>query len=473
MKHDLYEMLNKWKANDFLRNSLLFVIASFITKTISFLSMPVFTRLMSASEYGEVSNFFLWGQLLSTFICFQLSSSLVSAKVNRGEHRFDSYMAGIIRVCSVSAGCFFIVFLVFRTSICRIAEIKSDYFVLLYIYAFNLCLVNMYSGYCVAAGKPKEKVLFSVVYSVFIVGFGLFFTWKSNSKSLGRIIGNTIVCVAFILYVLIYFYKKPMDGRIEWSRDVKFGLKFGLPLIPHLIANYINGNIDRIFIIKELGNSQQGIYSVAYSLGIVVLAFADACADAWNPWYYKKTKAKSAAEINKYFLLYTVTMSMVFISLMMSAPELMRMMSSKEYWSGAACVNYIAFGIFFLFLYRFPLSYEQLYGNTNYVAPATITAALLNILLNRMLIPVFGIEGAAFATAVSYFLLWILHEIAARKMIRGYNIKISIYSISILIVFSGFVLSELLRDMVGIRYGIIVLCYICYFIYLKLTLKHV
>lgn len=470
MRYDLKKVVNKLKINDFLKNSILFVIASFITKAISFLSMPIFTRMMSAFEYGEVSNFFLWGQLLSTFLCLQLSSGLVSAKMNRGENRFDSYMAGMIRAGSFFAGVFFAICFIFRFPICKIAEIKPDYFILLYIYAFSLCLVNMYSGYCIAVGKAKERALFSVIYSAFTVVFGLYFTWQCDLKSMGRIMGNTIVCTAVSVYILVYFYRRPLDNRKEFIRDIRFGLKFGLPLIPHLIANYINGNIDRIFIIKELGSGQQGVYSVAYSLGIVVLAFADACADAWNPWYYKKTRERSGEEIKRYFLFYTVTVSIIFNSLMLLSPELMRLMSSKEYWSGTACVNYIAFGIFFLFLYRFPLSYEQLCGNTNYVAPATIATALLNILLNRIWIPEFGIEGAAFATAVSYMVLWLLHEIAARKIMKGYNIRIAEYRASVFIVFSGFISAELLRDMAVIRY-LVILCYcIGYLFYIKFAL---
>jgi len=95
---------------------------------------------------------------------------------------------------------------------------------------------------------------------------------------------------------------------------------------------------------------------------------------------------------------------------------------------------------------------------------------LLNILLNRIWIPEFGIEGAAFATAVSYMVLWLLHEIAARKIMKGYNIRIAEYRASVFIVFSGFISAELLRDMAVIRY-LVILCYcIGYLFYIKFAL---
>jgi len=324
-----------------------------------------------------------------------------------------------------------------------------------------------------ATNKVKTKVIFAVASAVLFVVSGIVLVTVNENKSYGRIWGYFIAYVIIAVFVLFYFLKLYGKSNKKFKSDLSYALSFSIQLIPHILANLVNGRIDIFFIMQYAGENQVGIYSVAYSVGGIALTFAGAATDAWTPWYYDQTREENDKVIARYYKVYTLTIGMCFFGVMMLSQEIMNIMAPLEYGAGIECIPYISIGIYFLFMYRFPLCYEQLLGNTKYVAPATIIAAAVNVLLNAVWIPDFGINGAAFATSVSYAMLWIFHEIVARFIVRNYNIHIidSVISFSVvLIAFIVMVFTDINR---WIRYMIIVTISMLYLVYIfKLMRKN-
>ncbi|MBO5239347.1 MAG: oligosaccharide flippase family protein [Lachnospiraceae bacterium] len=465
-------ILKEIKANKFFANSILYIAASFLIKGISFLTTPIFTRLMGTADYGIVSNFTMWANFFAVFICLQMTAGIVAAKVTRSVEELDVYVARITRMCIAFAlviGCF--IFL-FRNFISNITEIDSIYLLPMLIVAYGHSAINLYSSYCIAQERPKAKVKFSTINSLFITLCGVMMVLFFADKSQGRIIGFVVAYGLVALYVSVRFAFIKTKGVGSGKKDVMYALTFGIPLIPHLLANMVNGNADRVFIIKLFGENEAGIYSVAYSIGAIALTFADACTDAWTPWYFSETKCKNKEQVNRYLKFYSFTIAMCFFGVMMLAPEIMKIMADETYYTGMPCIKYVALGICFLFLYRFPLCYEQYNGNTKFVAPATVICAAINIILNSIFVPKYGIEGAAFTTLLSYIILWILHEIVVRFIIKNYNIDFKSYLPAIVISCIGFVLSDMLSEKFFLRYFIIAIFCISYLFYAGNILKY-
>lgn len=443
-------------SNRLVSTSLAYMLTSFVVKGLSFITTPIFTRMMGTSDYGIVSNFTTWVQFFAIFIFIQASSGLLPASVNRAQGRFDSYMKSIVIFACCSALLQIAVMMAFRRLVSDWISIQSAWFPMLAVCTVGTAFSNVCSSYFVASGKPVHKVIFTLSTAVLYVAVGLLAVVFFQDKALGRIIGMAAGYVAVIVFSLGYFLRKPLGSKEEIMGDIRYAVAFGAPLIPHLLANLVNGNADRVFLIKMCGESEAGIYSVAYSIGMVAIAIADASGDAWNPFYFQKTKEGRSGEIQPYFRIYSVTIIMCFVGVMFLAPEVMGIMAPESYQSGTSCVLYVALGICFLFLYRFPLAYEQFMSNTKFVAPMTVASAVVNVGLNAVLIPRHGMAGAAVATSVSYMILWLLHEAAVRKAIKGYNIELRDYAIPLGLAVSGFILSSLFLESTLPRYLILV-----------------
>lgn len=113
------------------------------------------------------------------------------------------------------------------------------------------------------------------------------------------------------------------------------------------------------------------------------------------------------------FLYTTLCAGFVLLS-----PEVVKLFSSADFWSGMELIPVIAFSCYMVFLYSFPVNFEFYHKKTILIACGTCSAAVVNIVLNFLFIPLWGNIGAATATAISYIMLFLFHQIIAKYVIK-------------------------------------------------------
>lgn len=187
------------------------------------------------------------------------------------------------------------------------------------------------------------------------------------------------------------------------------------------------------------------------------MIFAEITNKIWSPWYLENTKSQNKVLINKVVRIYSLVVAYVFIMGMLIAPELLKIMAPKEYWIGINSLIIVSLGVYFQFLYRFPLGYEQFSKKMIWVSINTIISALINIGLNVILIDIYGIVGAAIATLLSYIILFLLHEFIARVVIKNYNIEFKGYLFGIVTCLLFAFIALLFVEIIILRYGIVLI----------------
>ena len=93
--------------------------------------------------------------------------------------------------------------------------------------------------------------------------------------------------------------------------------------------------------------------------------------------------------------------------------------ASKDFWPGMDLIPIMVISVYMVFLYSFPVNFEFYHKKTSVIAAGTCGAAILNILFNFLLIPIWGIMGAALATMASYVLLFCFHQVLAHYIGQG------------------------------------------------------
>lgn len=212
-----------------------------------------------------------------------------------------------------------------------------------------------------------------------------------------------------VLGVVVLWRRSMLPLRFEWL-DVKDTLWVTMILMPHTISTFVLSLIDRIFIMEMMGVDQVGIYTIGYQFGTLTMFITVAFLKAWQPWFFKKIASDSVSdrvEIARNTWMYLgllIVGSMVYLFVAKSAfPYIV----DERYWDAVtvltplvlASVAYGGYQIFFPYLVHLKL--------THVLAIATPVAALINVLLNFILIPRFGIVGAAYATLVAYIFTFI------------------------------------------------------------------
>lgn len=449
-------ILGVFKSNYLVGASLIYILCSFILKGISFITTPIFTRIMEPADFGIVSAVSTWVTFVAIFICSQVSGSIAAARVHKSKEEFEKFVGNITLYGMIHAALVGGIMIVLRNWLGPRMGIQPNLVYHVVIQAYVTALVSLYTSYLIQTKRPYNYLVFTVIITLSTVSLGLILVHsRLDDRYLGRIWATTIVDCAILLFVLLQLLRKVKLQKHIIFADWRFALTLGLPLIFHLVATTILGQSDRLFILHMKGESDAGIYTVAYSIGLLGMVFANACNDAWSPWYLENTKANNNESVKRKAKIYMFFISFCFFAVFMIAPEIMEIMAPEPYWKAKTTVLFVILGVFFQFLYRFPQAYETYCMNLKWTAFATVTAAALNCVLNYFLIKAWGIDGAAIATLISYIVLFLFHEIVARFIIGGYNIPIRIYIIPILLCLLAFLISFSLLELRWIRLTII------------------
>lgn len=236
-----------------------------------------------------------------------------------------------------------------------------------------------------------------------------------NNRVYDRLFGAEIVLLAFY----VFFYFKTIisaKGKVNVSYW-RFAFLFNLPLIPHYLSQYMMNSADKIMISSMIGDSQAAYYSVAYSVAAVISIVWTSINASLVPFTYQKCEKKRYEDISAVVTPLWLIFAVGCLALMVFAPELMRFMAPSEYAIGKYVIPPVIGGVFFQSMYYTFANINYYYKKTKYVMYASLTAAIINIALNYLLIPRFGFIAAGYTTLLSYVIQAAIDYYAMRKVV--------------------------------------------------------
>ena len=401
----------------FLTASIIYFIGNILLKSINFITLPIFTRLMLPEEYGMYSLYTASLGILSIFIGLQIQGTVNISYGNRNIKQFEEYVSNITLFPLIGT-LIGLIFLIFIPQIVQLLEVPSLAFgIMMMIQAFWSIVISIYQSELVIKKQPKKHLIFSLVTTLanvlFSVGFVLML--KNNTYS-GRVIAGVISNALVGMYICIKFI--PRINIKTLKKDWYDGLKLSLPLIFHNLSNQILNVADRYMLSSWKSASDVAIYSFSYNLGSIINMIWFSINNAWIPWYFDQLKAKNTFLIKEYSKQYIIFFIWLTSCFLLVSPELVYLMGGNNYINGIYIVPLIAVGYFFVFYYSFYVNYQFYKQKTHLIPLATMSAAVINIILNICLIPRFGVIGAALTTAISYFLLLFFHYIMTTYVLK-------------------------------------------------------
>lgn len=417
-----------------VNNLSIYLVSACVVKGIHYLATPIFTRIITKEEYGIVSMFVTWTNIFSIFIALQVSSTIPSAFI-KFEGKLKEYISSVLKLSLLSMVFVSGIVTLFNDFFTRILQLENNWLIpLLLISAYGKAMLNVLSAYTIQIKKAKVNAIISIGVSFLLLAFGCAGALIiSDCGFVGKAAGEVIIYFLVICGTWVYFSIASKNiNKTYWKTEIILGI----PLIIHLLSTNIITQSDRIFITSMMGHEYHAVYNVAYSIGMLIVIVVEALFNVWTPWFFGRLKASRSdtAAIRKMHGLSVVAISILSGFIIIFCPIIYKVMAPESYIGGLSSSIIIVISALFNFYYRFPLSYEQFVGNLKWVALATGVASVCNLVLNYFFINAWGIEGAAIATAISTFVLWIIHEIVVRKVIKDYPIGYSVNLLGIVIV---------------------------------------
>lgn len=445
---------------EYARASIYYVEANIIGQGIVLISSAVFTRMMSKADYGLVSTYSTWVLVLNTFICLNLFISVRTAYIDFKED-YDRYNSSVL-LLSLLCG-----ILMTALIVCAAGPVGPDFgiweILLACVQSVALNIINYMLAIQSMKNEYRQRVFMMIApnwtHILLSVLFMLIFT---RNLYMAKIAGNALGLLAFgVICAAILFFKAAPRVILRYWR---YALKISVPSIFNTLSDLILMQCDRLMLTSMVGAEETAEYSIVYNVSSIIIAIYQAINGAWLPWFFRNMKNNKTEKIKKYQEYYMLIFTVFSCGMMTISPELIKIMSPKNYWKGISYVAPIVMSSYLIFLYAFFTAYLLYKKRTMRIAINTIIAAVLNLVLNYVLIPRYQSVGAVEATLVSYMVLLILHLIAVQKEGKQCFSKGGMWRNAISVMSFGIVF-YFVRDIWQLRYAVFIIVFlVVYFV---------
>ena len=400
------------KSSKALKAGIWYTISNFLIKGIGFITMPIFTRIMTSNDIGMFSNITSWFSILAIVTTFEIYSSISIARFDYKDD-LNSYISSTLVLGTLITGVFYAIVLIFNSFFQDLFMVDFMTLNLIFIYLLVYPAIQMYQMKSRIKYDYKKSVFISILNVIASTGISLILVSIMSNKLNGRILGYFIPLIVIAITIYIILIK---SGEKISKKYWKYALKISFPLIWHLLAGYILSSSDKIMITKIISPTANALYSVSYTISMVVSILWASMNNAWSPWAYEKMDEKDYNSLRTKSKPYTLFFLIIVFTFMLITPELLLIMGGNYYLQAKYVMPPVMVGYIFQFIYSLFVNIEFYHKKQKNIAFGTIVAALVNVILNLIFIPIFGYVAAAYTTLIGYILLYIIHFLFVKRL---------------------------------------------------------
>jgi len=451
-------VLEKYKRiNTKVKAGLWFTISNILLQGISFITLPIFTRLLTLEEYGTLTLFYSWVAILSLVISLNVWTGGFNVGLTKNDMKQDAFAASAQGLGTSICVAFLIISIVGLDNISNWFGLSPILTLFVFIHVLFSIPINVWAQKNRFNLSYKKVVFVSVVQAVVNPVLGYILVIDSTDRDFARILGSLTVTV---ILGTTCFLLNIRSGKRFFDKDTwSYLFWFNIVLLPHYISAQILNQSDRVMIANMCSNSEAGLYGVAYNFGMIMTLITSGIETVVTPHTFKCLKQRTISEINKMVRFALSVIVVGAILLMCIIPDVFYFILPSGYHEAVFIVPIVVASAFFQFVYPLFSNVELFYNERKYISFVSCLIAAINIGSNYILINRFGYVAAAYTTLMGYILFCILHYVFMNKVLKFNNEEqiydtrvVCIISIALLVV--TFVIMSLYYNSY-VRYGVI------------------
>ena len=395
-------------------NTLIFGIGAFSSKVLVFFLMPLYTRVLSTEDYGVVDLIVQTANLLIPLVSVGISNAVIRFGLEKNVRKKDVFSVGLL---TLAGG--YLIFLLAMPAIRKIRYV-SDYTWLVYLYVLTSALRAMCSQFVRARQLTRLYAFDGFLSTLTMVVFNILFLVVFRWGVVGYVMAT--VCSDF-LSILFLFVTAGLGRYVGFTRLprrlYRDMLRYCVPLIPTTVFWWITNVSDRYMVSYMLGSDANGLYAVSYKVPNIVVMISGIFMEAWQ---MSAVSEESPLAREAFFSrVFRVFQSMVFIvasGLILFAKAVTTILVSEEFYPSWQYIPLLVMATTFSCLVTFLGSVYMVEKKSGLTLGTTILGAVVNVALNFLLIPRYGVNGAAFATFFSYFAVFWVRAINTHRFMN-------------------------------------------------------
>lgn len=428
-------MSNKSKYIKLGKNTLLLTIGSFSSKILSYFLVPLYTSVLSTSQYGEADLVTTTVSLILPIFSMQISEAVMRFLLNK-KKQASVLVTGLVALIGGM-----LVFLVFSPLFLLFSNVSK------YYWLFVLTMIG------------EMLFIFAGQYAKGIEQVGIFTV--AGIINTGTTIGFNILClivfklgvVGYLLsYVMGYFcgfgylfcagkmYKNVLERRLFDKYLLRDMLAYSIPLIPNAICWWVNNSSDKYLVSFFCGNSALGVYSIAYKIPSLLSMIMTIFFSAWQissvENFGSEASKKFYSDVFDKLMLLSICTSIFLISV---SEIIGKIMYANDYYIAWKYTIILVVAYLFNSLATFFGSIYTAAMETKVIFMTSVLSAVINIIANFCLIPLWGVAGAAIATVLCYVVVFVIRLFHSKTILSFYVNYRGLFTSLIILVTCAFI----------------------------------
>lgn len=410
-----------WSANSLIRGSLIYVLGSLFIKGVAFIMIPLYTRAFTPANYGTMELINTIMSLLTILVTFGFTQLIYIEYIHLGEQK-NAYIAKINYAFNVLAVPLLLLagllLYLFQERLFAEPDTMMIVMVVLTIY-FTFYQNNMYSVLQLDE-RPKMATLNKAITAIIILILNIILVKYMKVGIIGVYISGLVAIIVSL--ALLRQVDPRLGDQLRSSpipkQEVKYLVQMGFPFILTSMAYFGINGIDRVIIKSMLGDDQLGQYALGFKFGAMLEPLLIApVLSAYNPHLFKRF---SQGNFSMNIVRNSAVIISVFAIIAVIMPFASALIVGPGFEPAMTLMPYFVMGFGFLFLAQM-LSAPLLYLKKKRALVYNIVlAALVNFILNLILIRIFKLEGSAIAfvlTNMFWFLITLYQSQRAKRLL--------------------------------------------------------
>lgn len=436
----------------FFQDTFIYGFATVLPRLMNFILVGLHTDALGRGGYSVNTTFYVWAAFFNVILTYGMETAFFRYFSTSQEKSKVFSTAFITLTCTTIL--FFILVFIFREPIIEIVDLQPQFFnYLLGILALDTLVVVPFA-YLRASNRPVKFAIIKILNIAVVVLLNFYFLWfvidfpalapeivlsnYTESDKVGYIfIANLAASAVTFLILLPYFFQT----KIQYSLSVlKQMWKYGWPIMIAGLAFVINENLDKLLLKDMISDEIMGAYAACYKLAVFMMIFIQAFKMGAEPFFFNHAAQENArqtyATILDYFVIAGSFILIVLVVFIDFFKELL--IRDESFWVTISIVPIVLLANLFLGIYHNLSVWYKLTDKTKMGMYISVFGAIITILLNLLLIPIYGFMAAAWATLAAYGSMMVISYFLGRKYYPvPYNLKLIGIIIMISIVFSA------------------------------------
>jgi len=403
------------------KNIIIYGGTNALKSLVPLLMLPILTVYLSLEDFGILSLIETTILFIVPFILLNINAA-INVEYFKLEHsELRLYITNALSISFISFSLFLVIFYIFNDLLSNLLNINKNLIILIVVFSFLRVISTVVLGLYQVRQEAKKFAIYTLFQTLLDFTLSYMFVVLFKLGYIGRF-GGTYISFFIVSILGIYIlYKMDYLSKLSfiYTKDI---LNFGIPLIPHALSGTIIAMSDRYFISYFIGNSEVGLYTIAYQISALMLLIGMSVNQAWSPILFKFLKDKDIVQIYKYtfalFILFLISVIVIYFL----KDILFHIFVDGKFYKAKDYFGYLLLGFLFQSLYFLVTNVLFFEKRTKLLATMTFSGAILNLILNYFFIIKFGTIGVAYATAITWGLFMLVVAFVNMKILRRYKL---------------------------------------------------